>query len=49
VNQIARNCENPTKVDYDAERLMLQYLKFTKDKSIYYKNNRLLVAYSDAD
>jgi len=34
VNQLARNCEKPTKVDYDSDMMTLQYLKSTKEKSI---------------
>jgi len=49
VNQLARNCEKPTKADYDSAMMTLQYLKSTKEKSIYYNGNETLVGYSDSD
>jgi len=49
VTQLARNCETPTKVDYDSAMLTLQYLKSTIDKSIHYKGDTNLVSYSDSD
>ena len=35
-NQASRNCEQPTTIDYKALLLILQYLKSTINKSIYY-------------
>jgi len=39
VNQISRHCEEPTDMDYKSLMDILQYLKCTKNKSIYCKWN----------
>jgi len=49
VNQASRNCEHPTTIDYKALLLILQYLKSTINKSIYYNGKNRLVGFSDAD
>ena len=45
VNQASRNCEHPTTIDYKALLLILQYLKSTINKSIYYNGKNRLVGF----
>ena len=45
INQVSKNCEHPTTIDYKTLLMILQYLKSTIHKSIYFK----LVGFSDAD
>jgi len=49
VNQASRYAEAPTEIDYKSLLTILQYLKSTKDKSIYYNGDNQLVGFSDAD
>eukprot|EP00833_Pecoramyces_ruminatium_P017312 jgi/Orpsp1_1/1191344/evm.model.d7180000085092.1 len=49
VNQASRHSENPKEVDYMALLKILQYLKFTKNKSIAYNGEQNFLGYSDSD
>jgi len=49
VNQASRNCKQPTTIDYKALLLILQYLKSTINKSIYYNRKNRLVGFSYTD
>ena len=49
VNQASRNCENPTEGDFRSLIYILQYLKGTNNKSIYYNKRNRFIGYSDSD
>jgi len=43
VNQASRESKNPTEADYKFLLSILQYLKCTKNKSIYYSKNNTFI------
>ena len=49
VSKTSRIHENPTEADYKNLMNMLQYLKGTKNKFIYYNKNNKFIGYSDSD
>jgi len=49
VNQASRYCKEPTEVEYKSSMNIIQYLKCTKNKSIYYSSNNESIDYSDSD